>query len=145
MNLFYLEDRISRMKEGDSVSLSTELACTIFPAICGSRYTRSQSTFEQFDLWATNRGLTLEASGNCMFKITKPRNNKKPSENWIKINSEADLPTNNPVAVYWTLRKGHSVPMFVVEPFFNDRVKTYWMGNYSHYLLINSPSLPTDL
>lgn len=57
---------------------------------------------------------------------------------WTSILSEDDLPKDN--GLYWTLRKGSVVALFV--EIFYDLDKEYWLSNYTHYQHAIKPKLP---
>lgn len=57
---------------------------------------------------------------------------------WIKIESEADLPKEN--GVYWTLRNGSTVPLYLKV--YNDLDSEYWVNAYTHYQKIIKPEPP---
>ena len=59
---------------------------------------------------------------------------------WIKIESEADLPKEN--GIYWTLRHGSIVPLYL--EIFNDLDRKYWTETYTHYMPIIKPQPPKE-
>ena len=71
-------------------------------------------------------------------KFVDSVNEKK--DGWIKIESEADLPTES--YVYWTLRRGFKYPMFKYVEVFTEEEKAYWLETYEYYQSIKKPDLP---
>lgn len=60
--------------------------------------------------------------------------------NWIKIESENDLPTES--YVFWTLRRGFKYPMYKYVEVFTEEEKAYWMETYEYYQPIKKPINP---